>query len=112
MEQEPNVYSKLYYTIGEVAKMFNIKTSHIRFLENNFTILKKERETNRNRKYSDKDIENIKFILYLTKDRRLTIEGAQKYLQNDKKAAERNFAVVQKLQSIKEQLIAIKTEIK
>jgi DNA-binding transcriptional MerR regulator len=104
-------YSKLYKTIGEVAEALNVKTSHIRFLEKNFALLQKERENNKNRKYSDKDIANLQLILHLTKDRRLTIEGAQKYLQNNKKVAQREFVVVQKLQSIKEQLLAIKSEL-
>ena len=104
-------YTKLYKTIGEVAEELQVNQSHIRFLERNFLILQKDRDINKNRKYTEKDIENIKFILYLTKDRHLTIKGAQNYLQNNKKAAQRNFAVVQKLQAIKEQLLAIKSEL-
>jgi len=108
---EKEIYEKLFFTIGEVAKMLNVNPSHLRFLEDNFKILKPKRENNKIRRYNKTDIENIKLILYLTKEKGLTFEGAQKVMKNKKTELERNALIIEKLSTIKEQLNLIKTEL-
>ena len=72
---------KLYYTMGEVAEMFDVNTSLIRYWERHFSIIKPERNKKGNRLFTPADIENFKKIYYLVKERGMTLEGAKKSLR-------------------------------
>ena len=76
-----NQDKKLYYTIGEVAKMFNVNTSLIRYWEKEFSIIKPKKNRKGNRLFTPKDIENIKLIYHLVKERGMTLQGAKKKLK-------------------------------
>ena len=69
---------KLYYTIGEVSDMFNVNQSLLRYWETEFKTINPKRSPKGTRYYSQKDIEEIKLIHYLLKERKLKIEGADK----------------------------------
>ena len=99
---------KRYYTIGEVAKRFNVKPSLIRFWESEFAILnpKKNRVIT---KFSSKDIDNIKEIYFLLKEKKYKISGAKKFFKN--KRFNKSFEVVDKLNNIKEKLIEIRDQL-
>lgn len=77
--------TKLYYTIGEVADMFEVNTSLIRFWESEFDVLKPKKNNKGNRLFTPKDIENFKLIYGLVKEQGLTLEGAKKYIKENKK---------------------------
>jgi DNA-binding transcriptional MerR regulator len=77
---------KLYYTIGEVALMFDVSTSLIRFWEKDFDVLKPKKNKKGNRLFTPEDIDNLKIIYNLVKEQGLTLEGAKKYLRENKKA--------------------------
>ena len=62
---------KRYYTIGEVAKRFNVKPSLIRFWESEFAILNPKKNNRGIRKFSSKDIDNIKEIYFLLKEKNI-----------------------------------------
>lgn len=102
---------KVFYSIGEVAELFHVNTSNIRFWENEFDILKPHKNAKGNRMFTNEDIENLKLIYYLLKDRGMTIKGAQKKLKDNKADTIQNFEVVSKLQEIKQMLIEIKNEL-
>jgi DNA-binding transcriptional MerR regulator len=72
---------KMYFTISEVAKQFNVATSLIRFWETEFDILKPRKTTKGNRLYSKKDIENFRLIYHLVKEKGYTLDGAKKKLK-------------------------------
>ena len=72
---------KLYFTISEVAKQFNVATSLIRFWETEFDILKPKKTTKGNRLYTKKDIENFSLIYHLVKEKGYTLDGAKKKLK-------------------------------
>ncbi|WP_223548657.1 MerR family transcriptional regulator [Aestuariivivens sp. NBU2969] len=99
---------KRYYSIGEVAKAFNVNTSLIRFWEKEFDVLKPKKNAKGNRKFTPEDIENLKFIFYLVKERGFTLEGAKIHLKEEKKETLNNFEIISKLEGIKNQLIKIK----
>lgn len=101
---------KVFYSISEVAEMFKVNTSNIRFWENEFDILKPHKNAKGNRMFTNEDIENLKLIYYLLKDRGMTIKGAQKKLKDNKADTLQNFEVVSKLQEIRKMLIEIKDE--
>ena len=62
---------KRYFTIGEVAKRFNVKPSLIRFWESEFAILNPKKNNRGIRKFSSKDIDNIKEIYFLLKEKKI-----------------------------------------
>jgi len=102
---------KVFYTIGEVAEMFGVNTSNIRFWENEFDILKPHKNKKGNRLFTKEDIENLKIIYHLLKERGLTIKGAQMKLKENKEDTLQNFEVVSRLQEIKQMLVDIKEEL-
>lgn len=101
---------KVFYTIGEVADMFGVNTSKIRFWENEFDILKPHKNNKGNRMFTLEDLENLKLINHLLKERGMTIKGAQKKLKENKEDTLQNYEVVSRLQEIRKLLIEIKDE--
>ena len=102
---------KLYYSIGEVAEMFDVNTSLIRFWEKNFDIIKPHKNKKGNRFFTKEDIENLKLIHHLVKEKRLTLEGARKKLSENKQDTLHNFEIVDSLKKIKEMLLEIREEL-
>ncbi|WP_228850738.1 MerR family transcriptional regulator [Aegicerativicinus sediminis] len=102
---------KRYYSIGEVAKAFDVNTSLIRFWEKEFDILKPKKNAKGNRKFTPEDIKNLKFIYHLVKERGFTLDGAKTHLKEDRKKALSNYEIISKLESIKSQLIKIKNQL-
>ena len=95
---------KLYYTIGEVAGMFNVNTSLIRFWEKEFSILKPQKNQKGNRLFTSKDIENFRLIYNLVKEKGYTIQGAREYLSKNRGDAQKNQEIVKKLTEIRNHL--------
>jgi len=75
---------KLYYTIGEVAQMFNVNTSHIRFWSKEFDVIRPATNKKGNRMYTQPDIENFKKIYHLVKEKGFTLKGAKSELKDKK----------------------------
>ena len=78
-----NLPEKLYYSIGEIAEAFGVKTSLLRFWEKEFELLKPKKNLKGTRRYSRVDIENIGLIYSLVKKRGFTIDGAKEKIKND-----------------------------
>jgi DNA-binding transcriptional MerR regulator len=76
---------KIFYTIGEVAKMFDVNTSHIRFWSKQFDVIKPATNKKGNRMYTMVDIENFKVIYHLVKEKGFTLKGAKIEMQSMKK---------------------------
>lgn len=103
---------KRYYSIGELAKAFDVNTSLIRFWENEFDILKPKKNAKGNRLFTPTDVENLKKIFYLVKEKGYTLDGAKEYLKNDKKATSMStLTIIQKLEQIKQELTEIKNQL-
>ena len=98
---------KLYYTIGEVSKAFDVNPSLIRFWEKEFEILKPKKNNKGTRRYSSIDIENFQTIHHLVKEKGYTLDGAKVQL----KMLNKNFEIIKKLEKIKATLINIKGEL-
>ncbi|MFN5346805.1 MAG: MerR family transcriptional regulator [Bacteroidota bacterium] len=80
-DKEPE---RLYYSIGEIAEMFKVNTSLIRFWENEFEILQPKKNKKGNRLFTPEDLKNLKIIFHLVKERGYTLEGAKKKLAGNK----------------------------
>ena len=110
MEEEKK-QDKLYYTIGEVAAMFNVNASLIRYWEKEFTVIKPKKNKKGNRFFTKTDIENFHIIYHLVKERGMTLKGAKLKLKENKEDTINNFEVIKTLKEIKEQLLEIKEEL-
>lgn len=103
--------SKLYYSIGEVSKMFDVNTSLIRFWEKEFDIIKPKKNKKGNRLFTKNDIDNFHIIFHLVKERGYTLDGAKKKLKGNKDGTIKSAEIVQSLQKIKGFLIELKEEL-
>lgn len=111
-----NNLTKLYYTIGEVADMFSVNTSLIRFWEKEFNIIQPKKSKKGNRMFTQKDIENFNKIYNLVKVDGHTLEGAKRALKDKtpKSAEEKttndfnNKEVISTLEKIKARLLKLR----
>jgi DNA-binding transcriptional MerR regulator len=101
---ELDLPEKRYYTIGEVAKTFEVNTSLLRFWEKEFKEIQPKKKSSGVRKYTPQDIQNIKLIFHLLKEKGMTIEGAKNHLKNSKSSEENKMDVLKKLERIKKEL--------
>ncbi|QGY43153.1 MerR family transcriptional regulator [Maribellus comscasis] len=99
---------KVIFTIGEVAKMMDVETTVIRYWENQFEALKPKKNKKGNRLFSKEDIEVVKLIHHLVKERGLTIKGAKQKLKDNPEGTSHDFEIVKKLQKIKQELMEIR----
>lgn len=105
---------KLFYSIGEVAEMFEVNTSLIRFWEKEFDIIKPQKNKKGNRLFTKKDIENFRIIYHLVKDKGYTLQGAKEHLKDTKVSKEvinKNAEAIEKLKKLKEALLELKKEL-
>jgi DNA-binding transcriptional MerR regulator len=100
--------TKLYYTIGEVAAMFGENTSLIRFWEKEFDIIQPKKNKKGNRLFTPQDLENLKIIHHLVKERGFTLAGAKKKLGENRADAAQNAEVVEKLKEIRGFLVELR----
>lgn len=99
---------KLYYSIGEVAKIFDVNTSLIRFWEKEFDIIKPKKNKKGNRFFTKQDIDNFHLIYQLVKEKGLTLNGAKKKIKENKEDTIHNFEVIQSLSNIRSLLLELK----
>ena len=102
---------KLFYPIGEVAKMYKVNVSLIRFWEKEFDILKPKKNKKGNRMFTKQDMENLDIIFHLVKERGFTLEGAKKKLKENKKDTIDTITIVKKLKEIREFLTDLREEL-
>jgi len=105
------VIEKVYYSIGEVASMFNVNNSLIRFWEKEFPSVKPHKNKKGNRLFTKDDLEQLKLIYHLVKERGLTLEGARKKIRENQTETVDNFAIVDRLKNIRQMLVEIKDEL-
>ncbi|MBQ7824076.1 MAG: MerR family transcriptional regulator [Bacteroidaceae bacterium] len=103
--------NKLYYTIGEVADMFQVNESLLRFWEKEFDILSPRKSDRGTRRYSREDVDNVALIYHLVKEKKLTLAGARKQLKDNREGVKRTHEVIARLIAIREELIAIRNEL-
>jgi DNA-binding transcriptional MerR regulator len=102
---------KLYYPIGEVAVWFNVNTSLIRYWEKEFKQLQPRKTRKGDRLFRAQDIEFLKQIYYLLREKKYSIDGAKTYLKNNKEKAEKDLALLNSLKNIKSFLVSLKSSL-
>ena len=99
---------KLYYSISEVAEMFGVNESLLRYWEKEFPQLCPKKAGRGVRQYRKEDVETVRLIYHLVKERGMTLPGARQRLRNNKEATLRSYEIVDRLKSIREELLAMR----
>lgn len=102
---------KRYYSIGELAKAFNVNASLIRFWDKEFDVLKPKKNAKGNRMFTPDDVKNLQLIYHLVKERGFTLEGAKVHLKEGQKKTMDKFEIIRKLEAIKTNLLNLKNEL-
>ncbi|HTX89332.1 MAG TPA: MerR family transcriptional regulator [Bacteroidales bacterium] len=102
---------KLFYSIGEVAELFEVNPSLIRYWEKEFQILNPQKNTKGNRQFTPKDIDTLRIIYHLVKERGYTLEGAREKLRRNREDVEKNVEIADTLTRVKEFLLEIRKEL-
>lgn len=109
--EHSNKVEKLYYTIGEVSKMFTVNTSLIRFWEKEFEIINPKKNKKGNRLFTQKDVDNFHIIYHLVKEKGYTLNGAKERLAQNTEGVESNTEVIKTLKEIRAFLIDVKSKL-
>ncbi|MDF0720799.1 MerR family transcriptional regulator [Kaistella sp. PBT33-4] len=102
-----NLPDKLYYSIGEVARAFDVNTSLIRYWEQEFPILRPKKNKKGNRYFTPEDLTNLKIIYHLVKEKGYTLDGARVALATNSKISE-TISLIDRLQFVKAELQKLK----
>jgi DNA-binding transcriptional MerR regulator len=102
---------KRYYTIGEVADMFDVSKSLIRYWETEFNYLKPHKNSKGDRRFTPQNLDQLQLIYHLVKEREFTINGAREEIKRLQKVGKEKKEILSRLVSLKGFLEEIKTEL-
>ena len=109
MAYNANKDLKLYYSISEVARMFDVNESLLRYWEKEFpTIISPKKAGGNIRQYRKEDIENIRLVYHLVKEKGMTLQGAKQRLKVNKEKTVQTAEVVNRLKEIREELVKLR----
>jgi len=105
---------KLFYSMGEVAEMFDVNQSLLRHWESQFSVLRPKRNKKGNRLFSPQDVETLKLIYHLVKERGMTLDGARKALRQSRRegGVRRDAELAERLQRIRALLVEVREDLK
>lgn len=108
MAYNANKDLKLYYSIGEVAKMFDVNESLLRYWEKEFPMISPKKAGGNVRQYRKEDIENIRLVYHLVKEKGMTLQGAKQRLKVSKEKTVQTAEVVSRLKEIRKELVKLR----
>lgn len=100
--------AKLLYSMGEVTEMFDVNASLIRYWESKFDCIKPHKNKKGNRMFTPSDVENLKLIYHLVKEKGMTLEGANKTMKRRGGSVKRDVSILERLQNIRAMLIEVR----
>ena len=103
--------TKIYFSIGEVAKMLDVNTSLVRFWEKEFEILKPKKNKKGNRQFTKEDVKNCHLIYHLVKEKGYTLNGAKDVLKSDITEIKNHKLILDKMVKIKSFLQKLKEQL-
>ncbi|MDR1370274.1 MAG: MerR family transcriptional regulator [Dysgonamonadaceae bacterium] len=101
---------KIFYSISEVANMFDVNESSLRYWEKEFPSINPAKSAKGTRQYRKEDIEAIRLVYHLVKDKGMTIKGTKRKLKENKEDAVRNEDIIFRLKNVRDELVALKDE--
>ena len=102
---------KLYYSIGEVSEMFNVAPSLIRFWESEFEIIQPKKNRKGNRQFTKEDIDNVRTIYHLVKEKGFTLQGAKEMLKNDTQSVKDKMEMLDCLRRVRQFLVEVRDKL-
>ena len=105
------LFSKQYYSMSEVAEMFHINHSLLRFWEKEFDVIKPKKNKKGDRFFRPADIKNLQIIHHLIRERKFTMEGAKEFLRKNNQGAEKEFEIIKSLEKLRNFLLEIKASL-
>ena len=111
MAYNTNKDLKMYYSISEVAKMFNVNESLLRYWEKEFLIIAPRKAGGNVRQYRKEDIENIRLVYHLVKEKGMTLQGAKQRLKANKEKTVQTAEIVDWLKQIREELVNLRNSL-
>lgn len=102
---------KLYYSIGEVADTFSVAPSLIRFWESEFELIKPKKNRKGNRQFTKEDIDNVRTIYHLVKEKGFTLQGAKEMLRNDSQAVKDKMEMIDSLRNVRNFLLELREKL-
>ncbi|MGL5958909.1 MAG: MerR family transcriptional regulator [Phocaeicola sp.] len=111
MAYHPHKLLKLYYSIKEVADMFDVNESLLRYWEKEFPMIAPKKAGGKIRQYRKEDIENIRLIYHLVKEKGMTLQGAKQQLKGNYSGASQSTEVLDRLKALREELIKMRKEL-
>ncbi|MFO8055431.1 MAG: MerR family transcriptional regulator [Bacteroidales bacterium] len=111
MDRKKEQPEKMYYTIGEVAGMFNLNTSNIRFWEKEFDIIKPRRTQRGDRYFTATDVAHFHQIYHLVKERGYTLKGAREKLKSDRQSTEEASEISARLKKVRQFLLELREQL-
>jgi len=103
--------TKLYYSIREVAQLLDVKESQLRYWEKKFPTVQPQKTDKGTRQYTDEDIDAIRLVHHLVKEKGLTLAGAKQKLKDNKDNVIQTKAIISRLKTIRAELEALKKEL-
>lgn len=111
MKYDTETLTKKYYSIGEVAELFGVATSLIRFWQSQFEIINPQKSKTGIRQFTTEDIENIRLVYHLVKQKGFTLLGAKEALKQNKKKVKTNMEMMESLHKIKSFLVDLRNKL-
>ncbi len=102
---------KLYYSISEVARMFDVNESLLRYWEKEFPMIQPKKAGGNIRQYRKEDIENIRLVYHLVKEKGLTLAGAKQRLKQNRETTVQTAEIVDRLKKVREELAAMRKQL-
>jgi DNA-binding transcriptional MerR regulator len=102
---------KLYYSIGEVSEMFSVAPSLIRFWESEFEIIQPKKNRKGNRQFTKEDIDSVRTIYHLVKEKGFTLQGAKEMLKNDTQSVKDKMEMLDSLRQVRRFLIEVRDKL-
>lgn len=111
MSYQEKQIEKKYYSIGEVAKELDVNTSQIRFWESEFDIISPQKNRSGKRKFTREDIDKIKLVYHLVKEKGYTLQGAKTILKNGSQSAQNQLEMIEALREVRSFLVDLKQKL-
>lgn len=111
MPYKEKVIERRYFSIGEVAEKFGVATSLIRFWEGEFSTIRPKKNRKGNRQFTKNDVENIRIVYHLVKERGFTLSGAKEMLKSDGDELQDKIKMIDSLSKVKTFLVEMRNEL-
>lgn len=91
--------------------MFSVTETLLRYWEKEFKNIHPRKSSRNIRQYTKEDVEEVRRVYHLVKEKGMTLEGARQVLKGNKEAADKTMEVIYRLKQVRTELVSIKKEL-